>query len=146
VDRSLYFTSCESASCFCLRVIRAVNFRYIAVFIFHKALTLNKICMHQTNFISREQTEILLRRLFHKIFPLNIKFTTERNFSLSQFFVLKIVRNIQILNLSFRIIVDYQFNRIKHCHHTWTLHLQILTDTILKHRIIYRTLALGYST
>ena len=102
--------------------------------------------MHQTYFIAREKTEILLRRLDHKIITLNIKLTTKWHFSHTKFRILQVILYIQILNFSLRIVINYQFDRIKNCHHTRFLHLQILTDTVLKHCIVYRALALGYST
>ena len=143
---SFHLTSCKSASGLCLRIISTMNFCHIAILIFYEAFTFYKVSMHQANFISREQSEIFLRRLFHKVVSFDVEFTTERNFTLSEFFVLQIIRNIQIFNFSFRIVVDHKLDRIKHSHHTGTLHLQIFTDTVLKHCIINRALALGNTT
>ena len=146
MDCSLHFTSGKSCSTFCLRIISTVNNRYISFGIRLVTYTFYKICMHQTYFIAREKTEILLRRLDHKIITLNIKLTTKWHFSHTKFRILQVILYIQILNFSLRIVINYQFDRIKNCHHTRLLHLQILTDTVLKHCIVYRALALGYST
>ena len=143
---SFHLTSCKSTSSLCLRIISTVNFCHVTILILYKAFTLHKICVHQTNFIPWEQAEIFLWRFFHEVVSLDVKFTTERNFTLSEFFVLQIIRNIQIFNFSFRIVVDHKLDRIKYSHHTGTLHLQIFTDTVLKHRIINRALALGNTT
>ena len=137
---SFHLTSCKSTSSLCLRIISTVNFCHVTILILYKAFTFHKICMHQTNFIPWEQAEIFLWRFFHEVISLDVKFTTERNFTLSEFFVLQIIRNIQIFNLTFRIIIYYEFDRIQHSHHTRFFHLKIFTDTILKHCIIYRTL------
>ena len=117
----------------------------LSVFILYEALAFHKICVHQAHLVAREQTEIFLRRFFHKVIPLDIQFPAERNLPGSQFLILQVIGGIQVLYLTFRIIVDDQFDRIQHRHHTGSLHLQILPDAVLQHGIIHRTLALGYA-
>ena len=119
---------------------------YITIFILFKSCTSYKVSIHQTYFVAWEQTEIFLRRLFHKVFSLNIKLSSKWKLTASKFFILKIIRCIQIFNLSFWIVIDHKLDRIKDCHHTCSLKLQILTDAVLEHCIIYRALCFGNST
>ena len=122
-----------------------MNLRYLSVFIGYIILACYKISTHQTYFISREQTEIFTRRLDHKVVSLDVKFSGKWHFSCTHLRIFLIVWYIQIFYLAFRIIGDHQFDRIQDRHHTRLRHLQIFTDTIFKHRIIYRTIALWYT-
>ena len=122
-----------------------MHFRDPAVLIFYKTLALHKVSVHQAHFISREQAEIFLRGLLHEIVPLNIEFPAEWHLTAPQFLILQVICHIQIFHLVFRIIVDNKLDRIEYCHHTGLLHLQVFPDTVFKHRIVHRTLALGYT-
>ena len=137
---SFYFSACKSASCFCLRIIGTVYLRNSSFLIFNKTYTFYKICMHQTDFIAREQPEVFFRRFLHKILSLNVELSAERNFPGTQLFIFQIVCYIQILCPAFRIIVNYKFNRIKNSHHSRLFHFQVFPDTVLKHGIINRAL------
>ena len=122
-----------------------MNHRDISVFIFLTSGTGDKICVHQAHFIAREHTEVLSWRNFHKVFPLNIQLPSKGNLTASEGFIFQIVRHLQHLRLIFRIVVNHQLHRIQNRHHTGTLHFQVFTDTVLKHRIIHRAVRLGNS-
>ena len=140
MDGPFYLSSGKSASRFCLRVIGAVDNSDIAVRIFFISDASDKVSVHQTHFISREQPEIFLRRLFHKVFPLDIELAPERNFAAAKSFIFQVVRHIQVLHLVFRIVVDDKADRVEYRHHTRLLHLEVLADAVLEHGIICRTL------
>ena len=101
MNRSFYFTSRKSGSAFGLRIVSTVYNCYLTVLVGLVTGTCYKVCLHKTYFIAREETEIFLRRFFHEVFTLNIKFTTKRNLSGTKLFILQIVCCIQILNFSF---------------------------------------------
>src|SRR5699024_11320103 len=54
VDCSFYLSSGKSGAALGLRIISAVYHRHIAVFICLIAFASDKICIHQTHFIARE--------------------------------------------------------------------------------------------
>ena len=113
-----------------------MDFCHISVFIFFKTCAFHEICIHQTHFVSREETEIFLRRILHEIFTVNVKFTSERNLTFSKRLVLQIIVCFQVLDLIFRIVVDDQFDRIKDCHHTRTFQFEVFADAVLQHCIV----------
>ena len=100
--------------------------------------------MHQPHLIAREKPEIFLRRLLHEIFSLNVKLPSERDFPGAELLILQIICHVKIFHLVLRVIVDHQLDRVEHCHHTRLLHLQVLADTVLQHRVIHRTLRFGH--
>ena len=118
MDRSFDFSSGKSAAALRLWIIRTVYHCDVAVFILFKSGTGYKICLHQTYLIAREETEIFLRRFFHKIISVDIQLSAERNLSHTKLLILQIVDHIQIFHLIFRIIVNDQLDRIQYCHHT----------------------------
>ena len=123
MDGSLYFASLKTGTALCLRIIGAVYHGNVAVSILLTSCTLHEICAHQAYLIAGEHTEILFRRLFHEILPLNIKLPPKRHLPVSQLRILQIIGNIQHLHLSFRIIVNDQLHRIQNSHHTGLLKL-----------------------
>ena len=146
VDGSFYLTSVRCISTFGFRIISTVNHTDRSVIICFISCAGYKICIHKTDFISDIKTFVFLRRLCHEIITFDIKFSAERDLSSSKFLVLHVVRSFQVLNLSFRIIVDHKLDRIKDRHHTWTFQFQILADAVLKHCVIHRTVGLGNAT
>ena len=112
MDGSLNLTAIRAVTSLGCRIIGTMNLRDIAVCILDTAFALDKICVHQTDFIAREHTEIFFRRYFHEIFPLNIKLSGKRNLPAAKLRILEIVLNLQIFYLSFRIIVDDNLDRI----------------------------------
>ena len=123
MDGSLYFASLKTGTALRLRVIGTVNHCNIAVGILLTSCTFHEICSHQANLIAGEHAEILFRRLFHEILPLNIKLPPKWNLPVSQPRILQIIGNIQHLRLAFRIIVNDQLHRIQNSHHTRLLKL-----------------------
>ena len=140
---SFYLAGIETASGFGFRIVGAVNHGHIAVRILFKTGAGNEISIHQAYFIAGEQTEIFSGRLFHKVFPFNIEFPSERYLTASQFLIFQVVGRLQHLDLSFGIVVNHQLNGIDNRHHPGSLQLQILSDTVFQHCIIHRGIALG---
>ena len=118
---------------------------YSSIFISFISCTGYEICVHKTNLCTWEHSLIFLRRIYHKVFSLNIEFSAKRYFTGSQFFILHIVRSFQIFYFAFRIIIDHKLDRIKNSHQTWTFQFQILTDAVFKHCIVNRAVCLGYT-
>ena len=85
-----------------------MNNGYISIGILLTAGTLYKISSHETNLISGEHTEIFLRRLFHKVLPLDIKLASKRHLAASKLRILQVVRNVQFFHLAFWIVADHQ--------------------------------------
>ena len=120
VNCTFYFTSVRSVTAFGSRIVSTVYNTYSAVIICFITGTGNKVCVHQTNFCTEEQSLVFTRRVDHEIVAFDIKFTTEWNLTGSESFVFHVVRSIQIFYLSFWIIVDHKFDRIHDSHHTRT--------------------------
>ena len=118
---------------------------HVPVRILFKSCTLHKIRIHQTHFISRKQAEIFFRRLLHKIIPVDIDLSRKRNRPCAERFVFQIIRYLDLLGLTLRIIVDHQPYRVKRRHHTRTTAFQVLADAVLQHCIINRGLTFGYT-
>ena len=117
----------------------------IAVLVLLKSHALYEICILKTNLVAREQSEILLRRLLHEVLSLYIQILAECYLSASELLVLLIVLDIEVLNLILRIVVDDKLYRINNCHVSLGCELQVVSHAILKHSVINRRLALGYS-
>ena len=107
MNGSLYLSACKATTLLRLRIIRTMYNCDLAVLILLKACAFYKICAHQTYFITWEESEILLGWFFHKVIPVDIEFTAEWNLSGAKFFVLQVIGNFQILNFSFRIVVNH---------------------------------------
>ena len=142
MNGSFYFSSGKSASALCLRIIGTVYNGHIAVLVFLKSGALYKVGIHQAHFVAWKEAEILLRGLLHEVLPLNIKLPAKRHGPFSECLIFQVVVRLKVFNLSFRIIVNYQLDRIQHRHHSRTFQLEILTDTVLQHRVVYRALCL----
>ena len=123
-----------------------MNHCHIAVFILLATGTCDEISMHQTNLVAGEHSEIFLGRFLHEIFSLNIKFFGERYLSCTQCFVLQVIVHSKHLNCFIIIVIDHQLDGIQYGHDTRTFCFQILTDTVLQHRILGGRVCLGHTT
>ena len=131
VNRTFYFSAVRAVAAAGRRIVSTMDHCHIAVLILLKAVAGHKICIHQAHFIAREHAEILFRWLLHEVFAFDIEFSRKRNLTYAERLILQIVHNVQILGLSFRIVVNHNLHRIKNCHHTGLLHLEILADAVL---------------
>ncbi len=121
--RSFYLASLKARTAFRLRIVCAVYFDHPSVRVLHASGTGHEIRVHQPYLIAGEKPVIFLRRLLHKIFPFDIKLSSERNPPFAKIGIFKIIVYVKKLRPSLRIIVDYQLYRIEHRHHTGTLEL-----------------------
>ena len=121
MDGALYLALTEAGTALGSRIVGCVYDRDIAVLIFLKACTGYKVRTHKTNLVAREEAEVFARRLLHKVLTLNIKLSAERNHAGAKLRILQIVRNLEHLCLTFRIVVDDQLHRIQDCHHAGLL-------------------------
>ena len=135
MNGSLYLTSIKAASALRLRIVGAVYFYDPAI---DTAGTGYKVGIHQTNLIAWKHTEVLSRRLFHKVLSLYIQLPAKGYLSCSHSLILKIISYSEHLCLILRIVINDQSDRIKNRHHSRSLQLQILSDTVLQHGIICR--------
>ena len=122
MNSSLNLTACKVTT-LSLRIISTVYFYNLSILILDKVSTCNKICIHKTYFVAREKSEIFLRRFFHEVLSLNIKFLGKWNLSCSHLWILLIISHFHIFNLTFRIIINNKLNRIKNSHHSLNLKL-----------------------
>ena len=110
---------------------------HIAVLVLLTAHCLNEISVHEPDFIARIQSLVLRDRRLHKVIPLNIQLTAERDETLACLRVLEIIICLEHLCHIFRIIVDHELNRVQDCHHARDLHLEILADAVLQHSVVH---------
>ena len=143
MDGSFDFASLETASRLRLRIIGAVNHRHIARVVRLIGNALDKVRVHQAHFVSGIQPLVLRNRLRHEVLPLDPELTGESDLPASQCLVLQIVRCLQLLALTFRIIVNDKLQRVQNSQHTAAGRLQILTDAVLQCRVVVDGLALG---
>ncbi|MNV58926.1 hypothetical protein D3C71_1513230 [compost metagenome] len=88
-----------------------MQLHYLAILILNNLITFDEISMLQTYFITREQPEIFVRRILHKVITLNINFTRERNLTYAHFLILCIILRFKPFCLTFRIIGDNNLKR-----------------------------------
>src|SRR5690606_16807535 len=116
---------------------------HTAVLIFLIIVTRHDVTMLQAHGQTRSQTEKLLRRLFHKIIPLNPEFARERNRTTSfTIFDLGVIFSDEYFLLTFRIIGNDQLYRVQYSHTTPSCLVQILTYTELQQAHINHVFAL----
>ena len=118
MDRSFYLSAGKAGTTLCLRIVCAVDLCHISVLVLLKACACHEICAHETYFVAREKTEVLLRRILHEVLTLDIEFSGERNLTLAHLRILQVIRDAQHLCLAFRIVVDDQLYRIEDSHHS----------------------------
>src|SRR5690606_6788060 len=123
----LYPTSIRATLTF--RNIFTVNFCYLSVFVSFIIFTLYNVSVFQTHLMSFGQTEVLGRRIFHKVIPFYPKLSAEGDFSMASIFILWIILSLKYFRLPFRIVGDNQLNRIQHGHSSQCYLIQMLTHT-----------------
>ena len=145
VDRSFDFTSVRSVAALGSRIVSTVYNTHSTVIICFISCTGDEVSVHKTNFSTYKKSLVFTWRLDHEVLTLNIKLLTKWKLTCSESFVFHVVRSFQVFNLTFRIVIDHEFDRIKDCHHTRTFELEILTDTVFKHSVVNGTVGLGYT-
>ena len=123
MNGTFYFSAVRCVSALGLGIVSGMDHSDVAILVLLAAGAGHKVSVHKTYLIAREETEIFLRRLLHEVLSLDVKLFAEGNLTASKRLVLQIVRSGQVLNLSFRIVVDDQLYRMKDCHHTRSLGL-----------------------
>ena len=119
VDRTFDLTSCKSASALSLRIVSTVYNCHIAILILSQSLhTLQSMpasdALHYPgtdgNIFSAAPSMKSSRSIYSSL--------QNGIFLLAKLWILQIVLGFQLLYFSFRIIINNQLDRIKHCHHT----------------------------
>ena len=112
--------------------IFSMNCGHIAICILIAAGALDDISRLQSDFITREETEVFLFRNFHKVIGFDPELLGERNFTRSVFRTLRIVLNRKCFCLAFRIVIDDKLDRMNDTHDTLRCRIEILTETVLE--------------
>src|SRR3954452_15832073 len=89
------------------RIVRAMHFDNLALFVFHYAVRSDEVAVAQAHFASRREAEIFWRRHFAEIVLLDIQLAREWNLPRTGTLVLGIVSRVHLLDLAFGIIVDH---------------------------------------
>ena len=117
-------------------VIRTVQFDNIARLVLNNIVAGNKVGISQPHFASRCQPEKFLRRLFHKIFLLDIQHLAERHLACSGGSVFRIVHRVQLVHLALGVVGNDNLQRIQYRHHARTGRVQMLTQTMFQQSIV----------
>ncbi len=128
---------------FAFRNIGTVQFDNFPGAVFYNFITLNDVCTFQANHLAGRETEIFLGGNLHEVLFLNQNLTTKRNFARSAIGVLRVVLTFQHFNLSFRVIRDHHFDRIKHYHPALRDFVQVFTHTKFQQANINQVFTLG---
>ena len=145
VQGAFDFSAFKTTAASCFRVICAVYFYHIAVFVFDKIGACYEVSPFQTNFFARSQTEEFFHRFFHKVFPFDIQFSCERCQSCAQFRIFRVVFQFHHFYLIFRIVGDDQFQRVQNCHNNRRFCFQVVTDTVIQQTAVYHAVCFGYT-
>ena len=115
----------------------------LPVLILLTAHSLHEIRVHEPHLIARIKPLVFGDRGLHKVVPLDIELSSERDLTFQKVRIFKVVVRVEHLRLSFRIIVDHELDRVEDSHHAGDFHFQIVTDAVLEHRVIDRGIRLG---
>lgn len=107
-------------------IVGAVDLSDVALLVFDDAGANDAIRVAEADFGAWGETEEFLRRVFHKIVPLDIKLAAERDRAGACVGILRIVDRLHHLLLIFRIIVDDDFDGIEHGHDAWSDFIEML--------------------
>src|SRR6185437_9608130 len=106
-------------SAFGLRIVSAMQFGdRTGLRVFRRAHTLDDVSIAEPDLPSGRKTIELFRWVFPEIILLDVQRSREGNLSRSRGDVLRIIHGVEFFNDIFRIIVEYDFQRSKHGHHT----------------------------
>ena len=145
VNCTFYLPAFKAVSALCLRIVGTSYFCNFPIFIHIIACAGNKISIHKPYFIAWEESEIFLRRIYHKVLTLYVKLSCKCQLSAAKSLIFKVMRSIQPLCLTLRVISYYKLNRVKYSHNALLLKFKSLSYTVLKHGIVRRCIALGHA-
>ena len=146
MDRSFHLSAVRAVAAAARRIVGTVNLGDFPIFILAEINAFYKVSLHQAHFIAREHSEILLRRVLHKIIPFDVEFTGKGDGAAPQRLIFRVVWNRKLLCLSLRVIINNQLYRIQDRIHSGNSGLQIIPDAVLQHRIVCGAVGLRNSS
>ena len=141
MDRALDLAASRSTARLGFKIRGAAELDNIAVCILHDFLALDDVRMLEADLPARLEAEILLRRLLHKVFLLDIDLAGERHEAAAT--VHRIVVSQQVLLFILRIVRDDDLQRTQHCHDAIRMLIEVIAYAVLKHADIDQAVALG---
>ena len=116
VQRALDLAPVGGAAAAACGVVAAAQFGDFAVAVFDDILAGDVISVFQPHLAPRRQPEKLFRRLLHEVAALDDKFARERQFARAGGGIVRVVGGLHFLDAAFRVVVNHDFQRLKHRH------------------------------
>ena len=143
MDRAFDFAAVGSIASAGFRVIGAMQRGDVAFGVLVHGIAGNEIGTAEADFATGCQALELFDRFFHKVIPFDIEFTGERHFPGAAFGIFRIVDHIHFVDLTFREIVNNDFEGIQHCHSAGSGLIQIFADAMIQQSHIRQTVEFG---
>ena len=98
------------------RIIRAVQFDDVAVFILDDFFSLDDVRIFEADFLARSQAEEFLDRFFHEVIAFNVKVLAERHFTRAHGFIFLVVVGCHRFRLAVGIVGEDDLDRVDDRH------------------------------
>ena len=127
-----------------LRIVGAVHLAHFSpVRILYDADAPDKVPVAEADFPAHGQPEKLFRRILQEIFLLDIENTGEGHLPGSHFGILRMIRAIELLHFSFRVVIDHDAQRSENGQDALRPFIQVLPYTVLQKGHVDETVILG---
>src|SRR4029077_18985911 len=115
-------------------IVSAPELNDVAALVLHAFRTRDEVRATQADFLPRRQAEELLRRVLHEILALDVQLARERHLARAGGGGFRVVDDVDVLDLTFRIFGQHDFQRAQHRHDARRAPIQVLADAVLELR------------
>ena len=145
VESGLYLAAVGRVTAFGGRIVGASDFHDLAALILHNLCARDEIGITKAHFATRCQAEEFLRRILHEVVALDPQFPTKRDLASSRRRILGVVHTLQMLNVTFRVVLDDHLQRIQNTHKTGRHLVEMVAHIILQQRHFHIVLAFRHA-
>ena len=114
-------------------VVRTVHLNHFSLVVLRHHLRRNEVAITQPHFAPWRQAVILLGRVFAEIVLLDVQHLGKWHLALPGAFVLGIIDRLDLLNLTFRVVIDHDLQWPEHGHPTRRALVEIFANEVFKH-------------
>jgi len=133
VDGGLHFASIGRVATAGFGIASAVNFGDGACSVLDDVGTLDEVSAAKAHFGAWREAKELLGRIFAEVVLLDVKLAREDDVAGAGRWILGIVDDLEVLDLTLRIVVDDDFQRAKHSHDSRRAAVEVFADEVLEH-------------
>ena len=98
------------------RVVMAVDFDHVSVFVFNARVARDEIRVAQTDLAAGGKAEVFLRGVFHEVVPFDVENPREGDLTNAVVGIFGIVHRVEEFGFPLGVVVDDQFERTEHPH------------------------------